>query len=326
MSAESIKVNCSSCGSSIRVPASAVGRRAKCPKCAQAFVISDPNAEAPEESIGDDLLAGVGGEPPPPQAPRVELVPCPHCSKPNAASAGICAHCRKSLIGTSGGGAGVGGAAAAAVGALGSVASLGGGLTMGIVGSAIGAAIGAGIWTAVAYFANYEIGWIAWGLGGLAGIGMHLGARDTNSYHGVIAAVIAILGIVVAKFALVAIVMSVALGDENAGSPRERLIEAYAEREVPELNLPEDATEQQFDAEFEKHMVVERPKAKQRVDAMSDDEVRRELEQIDAEFAEALSTIRTALFMRQFTLIDLLFAFLAIGTAYRVGAHGFGAA
>lgn len=326
MSAETIKVNCSSCGSSIRVPTSAVGRRAKCPKCAQTFLITDPDVEAPEESGADDLLSGVGGEAPAPQAPRVELMPCPHCGKPNAASAGICAHCRKSLIGATPGGAGIGGAAAAAVGALGGVAKLGGGLTLGIVGSAIGAAIGAAIWTAVAYFANYELGWIAWGLGGLAGIGMHLGARDTNSYYGVIAAVIAILGIVLAKFALVVIVLNAAFVVEGVDEPRERLIELYAGREIPELDVPENATDEQVEAEYEKHMVVERPKAKQRVDAMSDDEVRRELEQIDAEVAETLSTVRTSLFMHQFTLFDLIFAFFAIGTAYRVGAYGFGAA
>ncbi len=38
------------------------------------------------------------------------------------------------------------------------------------IGMAVGGAlVGAAVWAAVAHFANYEIGWLAWGLGGLVG-------------------------------------------------------------------------------------------------------------------------------------------------------------
>jgi hypothetical protein len=69
--------------------------------------------------------------------------------------------------------------------------------------SAIGAAIGAAIWAGVAIATQYEIGWIAWGLGALAGAGMALGHEDKDgTAAGVTAAGISLAGILVAKVAI----------------------------------------------------------------------------------------------------------------------------
>ncbi|HRQ72738.1 MAG TPA: hypothetical protein PLU35_06895, partial [Phycisphaerales bacterium] len=50
----------------------------------------------------------------------------------------------------------------------------------GLVGAIIGALVGAGIWGLVSYQSGYEVGWIAWGVGALTGLGMLLGARDSS--------------------------------------------------------------------------------------------------------------------------------------------------
>jgi hypothetical protein len=66
--------------------------------------------------------------------------------------------------------------------------------------SVIGAAIGAAIWSGIAIATHYEIGWIAWGLGALAGAGMALGHEDKDgTAAGITAAGISIAGILAAK-------------------------------------------------------------------------------------------------------------------------------
>lgn len=65
----------------------------------------------------------------------------------------------------------------------------------------IGGLIGAAIWAAIAYFAQISIGYIAVGVGFLAGLGMSIGAGDeASTEHGVVAAIIAIAAIAAGKY------------------------------------------------------------------------------------------------------------------------------
>lgn len=74
-----------------------------------------------------------------------------------------------------------------------------------IVGATVGGAIGAAVWAAIAYFAHYEIGWIAWGVGGLCGAGLLIASRGqtAGALTGGIAAVIAVVAILTGKYAAV---------------------------------------------------------------------------------------------------------------------------
>jgi hypothetical protein len=74
----------------------------------------------------------------------------------------------------------------------------------GIVGAALGALAGAAAWGALVYFLKVEVGYVAWGIGFLAGL---LGLRFSDSQGspalGVACAVIALLGVAAGKvFAL----------------------------------------------------------------------------------------------------------------------------
>jgi phosphate/sulfate permease len=78
----------------------------------------------------------------------------------------------------------------------------------GVLFSVIGAALGGVLWTVIAYFTGYEIGFVAWAVGAAAGIGMAVGAKDdTDVTTGVLAAVFAVVSILTAKYATVRIVM-----------------------------------------------------------------------------------------------------------------------
>jgi hypothetical protein len=62
---------------------------------------------------------------------------------------------------------------------------------IGIVFSSVAAIVGIAIWITIAVVTGYEIGWVAWGVGGLIGLGMRLGYRDETSMSGLVAAGIA---------------------------------------------------------------------------------------------------------------------------------------
>ncbi len=66
---------------------------------------------------------------------------------------------------------------------------------IGIVLSSVAAFIGIAIWITIAVVTGFEIGWIAWGVGGLIGLGMRLGYRDETQVSGFVAAGIAFLSV-----------------------------------------------------------------------------------------------------------------------------------
>ena len=74
---------------------------------------------------------------------------------------------------------------------------------LGVFGSVIGALIGAVVWCVIAVLTQYELGIIAWALGGLAGFGMALAYRKGTAAAGGVAAIIAILGILAARVMIV---------------------------------------------------------------------------------------------------------------------------
>lgn len=83
-----------------------------------------------------------------------------------------------------------------------------------IVGAAVGGAAGAGLWYGVAIATEYEIGWIAWIVGILTGLGATIAARDTAGMgSGLVACVAAILAICAGRyFAVSSILTKLGLG------------------------------------------------------------------------------------------------------------------
>lgn len=85
------------------------------------------------------------------------------------------------------------------------------GLARALVGGAIGGGIGIIVWVLVGYFAHYEIGWIAWGIGFLVGMGVRYASFLGNENEqpgvakGALAAVMAIGSILLAKYIVFAL-------------------------------------------------------------------------------------------------------------------------
>ena len=72
-----------------------------------------------------------------------------------------------------------------------------------IVAGLLAALLGAGIWTAVVAMTEYEVGWVAWGVGALVGFAMSKFTGQRSAQLGVYAAVLAVLGLAIGKVATV---------------------------------------------------------------------------------------------------------------------------
>ena len=69
-------------------------------------------------------------------------------------------------------------------------------LLMGLIGGGIAMLLGAVIWGAVTYFTEYQIGWMAIGVGFLVGIAVKFFGRGKTAVFGISSAVLALIGCV----------------------------------------------------------------------------------------------------------------------------------
>ncbi|MCU0485588.1 MAG: hypothetical protein MUC85_05695 [Anaerolineales bacterium] len=73
-------------------------------------------------------------------------------------------------------------------------------LALGILGGCIGGALGAAIWAAVTYFTEYQIGYLAIGVGFLVGFGVGKLGKGIDKIFGVAGAVISLVSVVMGNF------------------------------------------------------------------------------------------------------------------------------
>ncbi len=74
---------------------------------------------------------------------------------------------------------------------------------MGFFAGLIAAAIGAAVWAAIAIITNYNIGWIAIGIGALVGVAIQKFGKGTSMKFGILGAILALLGCMVGNLATV---------------------------------------------------------------------------------------------------------------------------
>lgn len=225
----------------------------------------------------------------------------------------------------------------AAIGAAGSAAAAAGMVVAApifwILGGSIGGIVGAAIWAIIAATTGLEIGWIAWGVGGLVGLGVALGARGNgNVMSGLVAVVIAFLAICSGKYMTWYIVL-------DSGLEQQAEIE-WTDSDIREMIADEII----YDMKNQGHPVTwERPgiehyeavwprdypryvidRANTRFDAMtaSDREtyVQNRHSEMRTWIEENRDTLAEIGFMSSWGMFDIIFVLLAIATAYKVGA------
>jgi hypothetical protein len=205
-----------------------------------------------------------------------------------------------------------------------------------MIGGLIGGLIGAAIWAGVTLATNYEVGWIAWGVGILTGLGVRLAAGDQNEgfVPGITAAVLALLSIVAGKYAAVHFQLerAVAEAQEKAGAPSdEGLISNIADEIVEEfqkagkpLKWPPGVNPNDVHSEEREYPPDVWAEAQRRWQSQPEAERNAIRDQARAQGRAILeqlkAQIRDRAFRESFSAMDALFFLLAVLTAFKIGS------
>ena len=212
-----------------------------------------------------------------------------------------------------------------------------------IIAGLVAGAIGAAIWAAIAYYAEVEIGYIAWGIGLVVGIAV-AAAGENGPLAGVTAVAITILSIVGGKYATVEMSIQEAQAqlqnwdEEQAFSADEVsdeviqgiLADAIAEQreadgesvEWPEYDEDEDSVEATYPADIWKEaggqLASKTDDEKQELRQQHVDRVKEWAKEMGQAMADQW---REEGFLASFGPMDLLFFGLAVFTAWGVAAR-----
>ena len=200
----------------------------------------------------------------------------------------------------------------------------------------IGAAIGGAVWVAVGYYAESEVGYIAWGIGFLAGLGVRMTADDHDvGVMSGIAAVLAAAGIIVlAKYMVVSLLVGNAMAEMDVDStltPMDMTVgiadDVVAEWEAEGKTITwkagmtiDDATTQ---ADYPADVWAEASKRWNEVPPAEQQTRIEEATEARQQFAEMISaSIKDDAFEASFNGFDLLWFGLAAFTAFRIAGGG----
>ncbi len=316
-----------------------------CKACAEAFAAKQagggagaggrakaaPSAPASTGSGFDDAPLSFDA---PTEQPAFALPKCPGCSLPFTPGTQICMNCGYNIA--------KGRASKTRVSkqlvTAGEVTSM---LTtanplMWAIGGCAGGAIGAAIWITIVVATDREIGWVAWGVGALAGLGVGLVARSrAGMFSGVMAVIIAIAALGIAKYGVVSIVVDRAvateikeieglvLTDEIATSMvADELCAAEESRGVklawPQGSSADDATTKEeyppgiWDKAAAQWKAATEPWREEFKTA--------QIAKMKADMNAGLSEFKSEVFKQTFSPFDLLWAALAIASAFKLGA------
>jgi hypothetical protein len=184
----------------------------------------------------------------------------------------------------------------------------------------VAALLGAAGWAAVVLIADLEVGWVAWAIGGLVGLAMGQATRQRSRSLALTAAALALVGLVAGK-ALVVAGSAGAVADELMDTPEYlqgamawQLYEAgELEPGTLEAIRSTEAAGDTISDELWADMVAQ---AAVRMDGMDEDERRALADEVAGNFVQQLGVVDGVI--SQLSAFDLLWMFLALGTAFRM--------
>lgn len=202
-----------------------------------------------------------------------------------------------------------------------------------IIAGSIGGAVGAAVWAAISYFANAEVGYIAWGIGFIVGFFVRVaaGENENGMAPGLTAAIVAIVAVLGGKYAGAYMLASSDAAEISAitFSAEDAIIsladELVVQREAkgqqvafPDGKTIDDAMEQ---GDYPPDIWNEATAAWTKLSAH---EQQKKIEDFKQQHQQRLKSLgignHEQTFLASFGLFDLLWFFLAAGTAYRLGA------
>lgn len=212
----------------------------------------------------------------------------------------------------------------------------------GVVLGVFAGAASAVIWAAISYSVNFEIGFVAWGVGALVGAAMGYGAAtQANNGTGLVAVVIAVASILIGKYSAVQLDVRstrpttqqyVANYRNEIQNSDRKIIASIAGGIVHEKTLAGEELEFP-EVEFAKDTVIgpeHFPKgiwdqAQAKWDSFDDQEKlayrKKLIIRISQLYEQDLARYKQHQFARSFGLFDIVFFMLAMFTAYRLGSR-----
>lgn len=379
-----IRVRCK-CGKALKIPSQLAGKKVSCPGCQKAFRIPiekfqaaearargvvnqaqtsnlvatppplDDPANTPSELdlLGDvglstsDVFSDVGSMT---EGPPIDSKSCPSCAAPMASAARLCTACGFDTVK----GKAVKGAGGGAVSMAKGLAKATGGFALGVLLSAVGAALGGGVWFLIGWYLGREVGYVAWGVGILAGFGMVIAGQDGTTRAGVTAAGLAAISLIGAKVAIFFfLVLAFVTGDSSSPEMKRQLVIVELTEEILDhrglktekarMDRWDEAEEEarlkvktlsasEFDAKLAAHQERMQRELEESEDSGSIAEAGETREgpsgaQESSSNSERVDSVPTPsffamFFQSMFKPLDFLFFFLALASAYRLGRQG----
>jgi hypothetical protein len=195
----------------------------------------------------------------------------------------------------------------------------------------VGGLIGAAIWAGITFASGYEIGWIAWGIGFLVGLAVRMGAGEEveGTAPGVTAAVIAVLAILVRKYAAASMLVDKHMPDFGGIDPA-GVISGFADEIVEECTTAGKPINWPPGKNVETAKVAGDYPADiwQEANTKWNDLGPAGQQKLRDERAAAMKKIMGALkgnivweaFKASFGPVDIIFFLLALATSYKLGA------
>ena len=194
--------------------------------------------------------------------------------------------------------------------------------------------VGAVIWGAITHATNAEVGFVAWGIGGLVGLAVRLAAQENEGpKYGAHAVGVAILAIVAGKFFAVSLIVSDIQVEAMLEVNEQDMIVRQADEICKErqakgkrLNFPLGMTLEKANKR-EDYPADVWQEATKKWTALGPTEQQRLLTQEKQESEEVAAKVKGAMreagFRESFGPFDILWFLLATITAYRLGAGTF---
>lgn len=204
-----------------------------------------------------------------------------------------------------------------------------------ILGGGTAGLLGATIWAAIVHYTNYEVGYVAWGIGAAVGYGVRkMAGEEGGAAPGVVAALIAVVALVAGKYAVAAMSVHGAIPDAAKVVTAESMHVTLAteicierDRKGEKLKFPPgmDLVKAEKQADFPPEVWKE---ATETWNKLPPDQQQQRLAErrtmFNDQIQEMEGEIRQKAFEQSFGMFDLLWLFLAVGSAFKIGANQVG--
>lgn len=204
-----------------------------------------------------------------------------------------------------------------------------------IVGGGVAGIVGAAIWAAIVHYTNYEVGYVAWGVGAAVGYGVRkMAGQEEGVAPGVVAAVIAVLALVARKYAVAMAAVQGNMPDVAQFVTPQSMVVSNAEQICLERSLKgqklqfppgKNAENAEKQSDFPADVWKEADERWSKLDPAAQQqqlEAKRTL--INQQMQALKGGLQDKLFEKSLGLFDILWLVLAVGSAFKIGANHVG--